>query len=121
MKIREVRVPGRYDTKLRQWGPSKNLFERYEVINVYDSGYGAKTIEIRGPTRIHILRSCVNHLTIIEPPKADGESATQKKVPLYFVSCFHGASKIKGAAFFAEIDGELVAYRSLGSSRVAPL
>lgn len=103
--------------------PSKerNLFEKYEVTSVRKTDNGYTFIEVKGPKKTHQLISCAKPLTIISPPEVEGGNAIKKQVPLYFVSPMSGSGKIQGAEYFAEINGELVAYRKAGGGCVEPL
>lgn len=99
----------------------RNLFEKYEVGEIRKTEQGYTFIEIKGPKKTFSLISCVKPLTIISPPEVEGGNAIQKKVPLYFVSPMNGSGSIQGAEYFAEIEGELVAYKSAGGGTVRPL
>lgn len=121
MKIKPTMVHGRYSRKLKAYGPERNLFEGYSVTGIRMSAAGFETIEITGPRKVFYLHACARPLTIISPPEVEGGNAMQKKVPLYFVSPMHGSGKIQGAEYFAEIDGELVAYRPAGGGTIRPL
>lgn len=99
----------------------KNLFEGYSVTEVKKLSGGYTSIAIKGPRKTFSLISCARPLTIISPPEVEGGNAIKREVPLYFVSPMKGSGKIQGAEFFAEIDGELVAYRPAGAGTVEPL
>lgn len=114
MKIKPRFVLGRYNRKTGTRGPERDLFEKYEVLSSRQLQGGYTAIEIKGPKKTHVLMSCARPLTIISPPIVDGGDAIQIKVPLYFVSPMYGTGQIQGATYFAEIGGELVAYRGSG-------
>jgi hypothetical protein len=99
----------------------RNLFEKYEVGTIRKTEGGYTCIEIVGPKKTFSLMSCARPLTIIAPPEVEDGPAIKKEVPLFFVSPMNGAGKIQGADYFAEINGELVAYRSVGRGTVEPL
>jgi hypothetical protein len=121
MNIKPKYIHGRYSRKLGTYGPERNLFEKYEVGTIRTNDKGYTFIEIKGPKKTFSLISCAKQLTIISPPEVEGGNAIQKKVPLYFVSPMHGSGKLQGAEYFAEIDGELVAYRPAGGGTITPL
>lgn len=121
MKIKPVYVT-KYTSGLGKTRTSaRNLFDKYEVITVRTTDHGFTFIEIKGPRKTFSLISCAKLLTIIAPPEVEDGPAIKREVPLYFVSPMKGARSIQGATHFAEIDGELVAYRSTGGNCVAPL
>lgn len=100
----------------------RNLFEKYQVGTIRTTENGYTFIEIRGPKKTFSLISCAKPLTIIAPPEVEDGDAVKKVVPLFFVSPMGGGSgKIQGAEYFAEIEGELVAYRSVGGGCLEPL
>jgi len=112
---------GRWSRKLGTYGPSRDLFAKYNVGQIRTTAGGYTSIEIQGPKKSHFLMSCARPLTIIAPPEVEGGNAIKKQVPLYFVSPMHGSGKIQGATYFAEIDGELVAYRPAGGGTITEL
>jgi hypothetical protein len=120
MKIKPRFVLGRYNRRTGTRGPERDLFEKYQVGTIRKTEHGYTFVEIIGPRKTFSLMSCALPLTIISPPEVDGGDAIQRKVPLYFVSPMNGTGQIQGATYFAEIDGELVAYRGGGGS-VYPL
>lgn len=100
----------------------RNLFDKYEVGTIRTTENGYTFIEIKGPKKTFSLISCAKPLTIIAPPEVENGPAIKKQVPLFFVSPMGGGTgKIQGAEYFAEIEGELVAYRSVGGGCVEPL
>lgn len=118
MKIKPVYVT-KYTSGLgKTRSASRNLFEKYEVGDIRKTDHGYTFIQIVGPRKTFSLISCAKPLTIIAPPEVEDGPAIKREVPLYFVS---GASSIRGATYFAEINGELVPYRSAGGNCVAPL
>lgn len=121
MKIKPTMVHGRYSRKLKAYGPERDLFEKYSVGTIRKNDKGYTFIEIIGPRKTFALVSCAKPLTIISPPEVNGGPAIQKKVPLYFVSPMDGSGSIQGAEYFAEIEGELVAYRPAGGGTIRPL
>lgn len=112
---------GKWSRKLGTYGPEKNIFEKYSVGSIRKTEHGYTFIEIVGPKKTFSLISCAKPLTIIAPPEVEDGPAIKKEVPLYFVSPMNGSGKIQGAEYFAEIEGELVAYRSAGGNSVEPL
>lgn len=121
MKIKPVYVT-KYTSGLGKTRTStRNLFDKYEVITVRTTDHGFTFIEIKGPRKTFSLISCAKLLTIIAPPEVEDGPALKREVPLYFVSPMTGARSIQGATYFAEIDGELVPYRSTGGNCVEPL
>lgn len=99
----------------------RNLFEKYEVAAIEKTHDGYTLIVIRGSRKTFTLVSCVHPLTIVSPPEKKDDPVTKREVPLYFVSPTRGAKSINGATYFAEIDGELVAYKSSGRYSIQPL
>lgn len=121
MKIKPVYVT-KYTSAVGKIRTStRNLFENYRVLSKGRSDHGYTFFDIKGPRKTFLIVSCARPLTIISPPDVDGGPAIKREVPLYFVSGMKGAKSIQGATFFAEIDGELVPYRSTSKNRVAPL
>ena len=110
----------RFDRKLGDYAPARDLFAGYKVGEIAMTKIGRR-IQILGPKKEFFLYEARNGLTIIAPPKEDGGDAIKQHVPLFFVSGMSSSGKIQGADFFALIDDELVAYRSEGQNRVAPL
>lgn len=119
MKIRP-KIVSRYLRKAGAFGPGRNLFEGYEVVEVRDTKIG-KSITIKGPKKEFTLYQTAKGLTIIAPPANEGENAIQQTVPLFFVSPMKSSGKIQGAEYFALINDELVAYRSVGGGLVEEL
>lgn len=119
MKIRARMIQKRHVTT-STWG-TRNLFEKYKVTNMRISENGTKYIEVTGPKQTYTLVSTMKKLQIVIPPEKDGEKAIKKEVPFFYVSPMTSSGKIQGADFFAEIDGELVAYRSIRGNSVTPL
>lgn len=121
MKIKPVYVT-KYTSGLgKTRSASRNLFEKYEVGDIRKTDHGYTFIQIVGPRKTFSLISCAKPLTIIAPPEVEDGPAIKREVPLYFVSPMKGAKSIQGATYFAEINGELVPYRSTGGNCVAPL
>jgi len=111
MKIQEVIVK-KFDRKSGDYSKIVNVFEKYTVEKVEDTKIG-KAITINGPRKSFRLYQNVKGLTIVLPPKVDGESAKSIKVPLFYVSpMMNGAGSIQGCQYFALINDELVAYRN---------
>ena len=121
LKIKPRMMHGRWSRKLGTYGAERDLFAKYSVKEVRLLKGGYTSIEIVGPKKSHFLMSCARPLTIISPPLNEGENARKREVPLYFVSPMHGSGKIQGAEYFAEIDGELVAYRPAGGGTITEL
>lgn len=111
----------KWNGKRKEWSPARDLFEKYQVTEVKKTDHGYTRIEVKGPKQTFYLMSCVKPLTIIAPPENDGEPARKTEVPLFFVSGMTSSGKIQGAEFFAEINGELVAYRTVRGNSVEPL
>ena len=143
MKIKPRMIHGRWSKKLNTYGPQRDAFEKFEEVEVkerlavdnalpkraqlsVDRARIFKTVRIKGPKVEYFLDECVVPLKIVEPATDPDKKWITKFVPLFYVSPLRSGSmssnvKIQGAAYFAEIDGELVAYRGSGAGFVEPL
>lgn len=143
MKIKPRMMHGRWNRKLNGYGPERDLFEKFEVVEVkerlavdsalpqrvelsVDRARIFKTVRIKGPKVDYFLDECVAPLKIVEPATEGDKKWVTKFVPLFYVSPLRSGSmssnvKIQGATYFAEIDGELVAYKGSGGGFVQPL
>lgn len=117
--IRPRMIHGRFSRKKGTYGPERNMFEGYQVVNVTMTKIGRR-IQIQGPKKEFFLYQTANPLTIIAPPEVEGGDAIKRAVPLFFVSGMTSSGNIQGAEYFALIENELVAYRSRGAGIVEP-
>lgn len=112
MKIRARYISGKWSRRLNDYGPKRDMFEKYVVHDIRSTDSG-NIITVNGPKVTYTLMPCKNPLKIVD---FDEKTNTRKDTfaPLYYVSPFTGGGKIKHATHFAEINGELIAYTTSG-------
>ena len=113
MRIKPRYISGKWSRRLNDYGPRRDMFEKYVVESVRNTDHGL-IISIRGPKVMYTLMPCKNPLKIVDFDESTNQAKTDFAL-LYYVSPFTGGGKIKHATHFAEINGELVAYTTSGS------
>ena len=125
MKIKQVKFR-KYERKTGDYTKIVEPFSAYTITRDETSEKGFRTIEISGPKQTFTLCSTAKPLKVLFPPVNDGDSATVKELPFFFVMGkrkynFPSVTKIQGASNFA-LDGDvLIPYVSSGRGLVSPM
>ena len=112
-------ISGCWNKKLMDYGPKRDMFEKYKVTQVRTTEWDT-IINIQGPKVEFTLHSCKNPLKIAHFNE-ETNTTEYTTAPLFYVSPFTGGGKIKFATHFALINNELVAYTTSGSGFVRPV